>query len=221
MGDRWIQLKSIKNIERSGRMRQYHPGDWVAVGKQTALRWIAEGSAYDPKMTIKSYVGDDYGIRILHNPSVGNKILSSDERGDIPFMTEGPILPWESTLVWNPGAVLRKELIAVGFGFLDVWQMAIPLIDYETMALNTGNKDDQDKTRELVGDLRIPMYDPSLIFVHKCAETIEIFRLWEQEDDSLQNEHALLRAIFKVKPLVLPLPPNWTNPNYRSSADDW
>lgn len=225
MGDRWVQLKSLKNIERHGKLRQYHPGDWVAVGKSTALRWIAEGEAFDPKAQIREFVGNDFGIRIVNNSgNIGREILAQAGDGDpIPTATEGPLLPWELTLIWDPATLLRKELLSTGFNFLSTWQVACPLMEYKTMASNTGGPDDKGRTSDLIGDLRVPVYDPRLIFVKRCGDTRKMIEVWEEERGFSPSSphHAFLRAVYITKPLILALPPNWTNPNYLSSADDW
>jgi len=224
MGDRWVRLNTLKNIERNGKLRQYHPGDWVAVGKATALRWIAEGEAFDPKAEIREFVGDDFGIRIIGNSGIGRDILARAGDGDpIPTAIEGALLPWELTLIWDPSSLLRQEILSIGFNFLSVWQVACPLMKYEIMASNTGGPEDRGITAELIGDLRVPMYDPKLVFVKRCSDTREMVKVWkeEQEISPASPRHSFLRAIYKTKPLILALPPNWTNPNYLSSADDW
>lgn len=48
----WIQLTAIKHIEVLGKLTTYHPGDWVEVGKQLALKWIRSGDAASPKSPI-------------------------------------------------------------------------------------------------------------------------------------------------------------------------
>lgn len=224
MGDRWVQLKTIKNIERNGKLRQYRPGDWVAVGKATALRWIAEGEASDPKAEIREFVGDDFGIRIVGSSGVGRDILSQAGDGDpIPTSIDGPLLPWELTLIWDPASLLRKELLSIGFNFLSVWQVACPLMKYEVMASSIGGPEDKDITVKLIGDLRVPMYNPRLVFVKRCSDTREMIKVWKEEQELSPNSlhHSFLRAIYRTKPLILALPPNWTDPNYLSSADDW
>jgi len=223
LADRWVQLKTLKNIERHGKLRAYHPGDWVAVGKSTALRWIAEGEAFDPKAKIREFVGDDFGVRIMDKPGIGRNVLSQDGNGDpIPTAIDGPLLPWELTLIWDPKIMLRKELLSVGFNFLEIWQVACPLMKYDIMANNTGTLEDRDLTADLIGDLRIPLYNPSLMFVKRCGDTRAMIGAWEEEKGrSPSIHHALLRAIYRTKPLILALPPNWTDPNYLSSADDW
>ena len=41
----WVKLKVRKNVEIQGKMKSFSPGDWIDVGKQTALQWIAAGEA--------------------------------------------------------------------------------------------------------------------------------------------------------------------------------
>ncbi|MFA5053530.1 MAG: hypothetical protein WC565_05705, partial [Parcubacteria group bacterium] len=41
----WVQLVTIQHIADHGRTVARYPGDWVDVGKQTALAWVASGQA--------------------------------------------------------------------------------------------------------------------------------------------------------------------------------
>ena len=38
-----VRLLAIKHISVGGKLRAFHPGDWVRVGRQTARVWIAAG----------------------------------------------------------------------------------------------------------------------------------------------------------------------------------
>jgi hypothetical protein len=48
----WVQLKIIKQIEVQGRLKRYDAGDWVNVGKQTALQWFAEGACTSEELEL-------------------------------------------------------------------------------------------------------------------------------------------------------------------------
>ena len=41
----WVRLKVRKNLYVQGKMKSFSPGDWIEVGKQSALEWIAKGEA--------------------------------------------------------------------------------------------------------------------------------------------------------------------------------
>lgn len=221
MGKKWIQLLQLKHIERHGKQVPYRKGDFVQVGNQTALRWILEGSARALTANIADFApaGDGIGVLLTNHPEVGRHTLKD---ASFPIEDGDPSIPWGCTFLWDPDAPLRAELLSIGFGLLNTWEFACPLLPYERLASKIGSPDDQHKTKELIGDLRVPLYDPRIIFTRKTDLTDQLVQHWWTSVQSGTNtHHALLRAIYQAKPLVLALPPTWANPNYRAEADDW
>jgi len=221
MGKKWLQLLQVKIIERNGKRITYHKGDFVQVGNQTALHWIAEGSARSLTTDISEYVPDNEssGVYLIAHPEVGREQL---KEANIQIDHGRPQLPWGCTFLWNPDAPLRPELLAVGFNLLETWEFACPLLPYEQLANTIGSPDEQAKTKDLIGDLRIPMYDPRMMFVRKTKSTEWIIEQWQLSVERGENEHhALLRALYIEKPLLLALPPTWTHPGFDTGDDDW
>ena len=221
MGKKWVQLLQLKHIERNGKRVVYHRGDFVQVGNQTALHWIAEGSARSLTADISEYVpdGDSLGVYLIAHPEVGRKILKDSS---IQIDHGEPRIPWDFTFLWNPDAPLRPELLPVGFSLLETWEFACPLLPYEQLACTIGSQDEQDKTKDLIGDLRIPLYDPRMMFTRKTETTEWIISNWQTAIGNGHNtHHALLRAIYVAKPLLLALPPTWTHPNFDTGDEDW
>jgi hypothetical protein len=119
-------------------------------------------------------------------------------------------------MVYHPGLRLRKELVPVGFHLLDTWQVAIPLYDYDKLAIHLAQGAERERTAAVLPDLRVPMYAWELMFLRRCDETGELLRVWREEQGAPHAEpHAdtlrlsLLRALYRVKPLVLALPTTW------------
>lgn len=203
----WVQLKSIKRILTNGKLKAHYPGDWVDVGKQAARRWIADGDAWDPNAE-EVVLMEGTGILALSDalPVLPSQMTDvAIKRGDTPYM------PWERTLLWTPSCPLQTSLLPIGFGFLDVWDVAVPLYDYGVLAKDIGTKADQDKTRRVVRDLRVPVYDTALIFIKRGRATEKLLRTWIAEtSEEGDTRLAFLRAFYRVKPLMLPLPMTWS-----------
>jgi hypothetical protein len=206
----WVQLKSVKHIERQGKLRTYHPGEWVDVGKQTALRWIAEGSAWVPEGQAANLMQDDCGVFVWGDPARGEQALG-DYVGKIATQAgDWPALPWSKTMIYNPAQRLRKELVPVGFHLLDTWQVAIPLFDYDKLAIHLGDEAERARTQAVVHDLRVPLYTDALLFVRRCGDTERLLEIWRVEHVAGGDPRfSLLRALYQVKPLLLALPVTW------------
>jgi len=98
----------------------------------------------------------------------------------------------------------------VGFGLLDVWELAVPLCDYQTLAIHLGSDEEKERTKAVIRDLRVPLYDTRLMFVKHCQNTVDLFSRWQKECESSDERLAFLRALYQVKPFILALPMTWT-----------
>ena len=167
----WVQLTQGKSVEIQGKQRRFVAGDWVEVGKQTALLWISEGAAWVPEGRAVDLSGDDCGVFILGNLERGKEQLG-DYVGKIALQHgDTPTLPWPKTLIYNPSQRLRKELVPVGFHLLNTWQVALPLWDYAELAIGSGGAEDRARTQAIIKDLRVPLYSPDLVFVRRSGDT--------------------------------------------------
>lgn len=206
----WIKLKSVQYISQNGRLVKHIPGEWVQVGKQTALNWIATNQAERPDMP-------------QMNALPGCGIVSPDKaRVQALFpgldVKEGrPELAFPRTLCWDPVAKLRRELLGTGFQLLDTWEVAAPLGSYETLARDIGTEAERSLTEVIIRDLRAPFYDIRVLFVKRCPTTRALLAAWADERLAAESNGgqqaderlAFLRALYRVKPLVLALPVTW------------
>lgn len=203
----WIQLKALKHIEVQGRLRTYRAGDWVNVGKQAARMWISQDEAHIPQGQATQILDESCGVYIWGDYASGKKALG-DYAGSLE-MTAGdmPEVCWDKTLIYNPRQRLRKELVPIGFHLLGTWEMAIPLWDYDELACHVGTQEEQENTKSIIRDLRVPLYSPDLVFARECPNAKKVVQQWQ--DDNGDTRLSLLRAIYTVKPFILALPTTW------------
>jgi hypothetical protein len=217
----WVRLKSLQRIDKQGKPRDYHPGDWVDVGKQTAQLWISRGDAEIPSFTKHT------GAQL----SGSGVVVRSDTLAQYQAMFDGlkiglsviaevvPHVAFDRTLIWHPKETLRLELIVPGFGFLDTWEIAAPLYSYGELAATLGTDAARVRTKAIIRDLRVPVYDTRLMFVKRCENTDRLFEQWGKECESCDDERlTFMRAFYQIKPLMLALPVTWTNPQYGAEA---
>lgn len=200
----WLQLRQAKVIETQGRSTTYQPGDWVQVGKQLARQWLADGSAYSPFPDVNRVEepAGTAGIMLF------GQVASPPDLG-IPVANDAAWeLRWDKTLFWDYSVSVKVPLLAVGFQFLDKWQVACPLVDYRHLAQDEEmSEGEKQRTVAVIRDLRVPLYDNRLVFMRRCEDTRRLLEVWDQEGPS---RLAFLRALYITKPLLLALPCTWT-----------
>jgi hypothetical protein len=206
----YVQLLKQKNIEMHGKPTVYHPGDWVDVGKQLAQLWIAAG---DARATGNSTSVFPKGAGVVMRGVDGTPCLEQFKEIVGIVFTNTVELKYSYTCLWDSGALphIRAELLPTGFSLLDRWQLAVPFIDYTTLACNIGNEAERAATKEVIKDLRVPVYDTRLMFVKRSPDTTTLIREWRDECVPGSDERlAFLRVLYKRVPFILPLPATWT-----------
>ena len=205
----WIQLLRIMQIEKAGVSRTYHPGDWVDVGRQTAQRWVNDGVARwaEPQKYTAALTG--CGVALLSVPESAAKLSAALPQLAVEPVS-APALPFARTLVWDTGFALRPDLVPVGFGLLDVWEVTAPIVSYDTLACHVGTADARERTQAVIRDLRVPLYDGRFIFIRRCRAGEDLLAAWAEERATGDDDRlCLLRAIYRVKPLACALPVTW------------
>lgn len=207
----WVRLKSIQNIDRGGRNIVYRPGDWVDVGKQTAMLWMSRGDAEIPSYRKEQFKQGEAGVIIRGVEDVTPWQTRFDQsKLNLTLIVGDPYIAFDKTMIYDPGATLRPELIGAGFSFLDTWEIAMPLFSYDELAVHIGSEAAQARTKAVIHDLRVPVLDTRLIFVRHCESTQRLFKLWLDEGESGDDERlTFMRAYYEVKPLMLALPISW------------
>ena len=206
----WIKLLTVKQIEIAGDTKTYYPGDWVEIGKQLAVLFVAEGTATIPDFSLITNL-EGVGVTLRAGGKV-NALLTKF-KGIIVRPEEGEnLLPFERTVIVSKGVNMRPGLLPAGVGLLDKWQIAVPFVGYsdKDLAIYRGDDSDKNTTRRQILDLRVPVYDTRLMFVRRCPDTRRLFEAWNDWRKQVKDEQlAFLCALWDVKPLILPLPTSW------------
>lgn len=209
----WVQLESVQYIEVHGETRKFNPGDWVDVGKQTAQLWLSRGDACLPANMPMPINGGGSGALVLDGGQHARELLSPYIGLDVQGGTV-PELRWDKNILWSAGecAGVIPARFGAGLALLDTWELAVPLYDYKTLALHVGNDDERERTKEVILDLRVPLYDTRLMFVRRTPDTERLMHVWAMEPG--ERRLAFLRALWQVKPFILALPSCWTGGEY-------
>lgn len=207
----WVRLKTIQHIERQGKMVTYHPGDWIDLGKQAAMLLMSRNDAEIPSYRKEQFRQGEAGVVIRGVADVTPFQTRFDQsKVNLTLITGDPYIAFDKTMIYSPAATLRPELIGAGFSFLDTWEIAMPLYSYDELAVHIGSEAAQSRTRLVIHDLRVPLYDTRLIFVRLCENTQRLFTLWLDENESGDDERlTFMRAFYEIKPLMLALPVTW------------
>lgn len=118
-------------------------------------------------------------------------------------------LPWKRTLFLDPEIHVPWDLLSAGFDFLDNWEVAAPVHAYEVTAADVAQGQERQRTEQLVGDLRVPLYAHELLFARDCPGGKAFLAAWQEEQRDGDPRLAFLRALCRVKPLFLALPRSW------------
>jgi hypothetical protein len=206
----WVQLRAQKQIAVAGKSRVFYPGDWVDIGRQTAMQWIATGEAYVPRYSGTEIVGRDSGIVVRYGaPAARPQVERLLEL--VGFVEGPPAIHFERNLLWDPGLNLREGLVPIGFNLLQTWEVAVPLWSYKELACQVGSDEERARTLRVVRDLRVPLYDTRMVFVRRCPAGLDLLTAWREEwTQGADEKQAFLRGLYRVKPLILALPITWT-----------
>jgi hypothetical protein len=125
-------------------------------------------------------------------------------------VTEELAISFDRTLLLGPGATVPWELLAAAWHFLERWEAAAPLWRYGVLAADVGTKVEQERTRALTFDLRLPLYASELLFLRQCDAAQALLDSWQAEQaGGAEPRLAFLRALHQTKPLFLALPRSW------------
>jgi len=219
-----VRLKTVKHIRRSGVQRSYQPGDVVEVGNQAAIEWLLDGSAEDPfcqvgPPPVSGPRSGEYGLRILSNSEDVSLAPVGALAKSLTISYGPPAIPCKYTVLWNPKKHISANLINLGFYRVledsDTavgWEMAAGLVSLDTLARDFGSVVEREKTEALIGDLRLPVYEPGLIWARKCEGSERMISLWNEELKAQADPyHSFLRALYTSRVMLCTLPADWAS----------
>lgn len=216
----WVQMVTAKTIYLNGETKRFQPGDWVDVGKSLGLRMLELNEARTTDITKLSIfnVGDtDKGIFFAGHADRGRSVLNK-VLGPASWCVEPPILRWDKTMYWDASTVPALEVVPVAWDLLDRWEVVAPLYDYDAMAQSLGTAEDRALTQSVILDLRVPVYDTRVIFLRKCPASEDLLAVWAAEPGD--RRLAFMRALWRVKPLILSTPKTWAD-GKAHSVEKW
>lgn len=203
----WVKLKVTKVIQK----KSYSPGQWVEVGTDEALRWIAAEHAE----TL------DLG-GLLSESDIGVVYPPSSKKPVLPFrnlaLAEGGIKPlFPRSLIMNaPYSISDRDSpeflrnigkLASIFRLLQSWDVVLILSSFERNALSVA-KDERADTEAIAHDLRVPYYQACGIGVKDSPKGREFCEVYTEER-ARGKVLASLRAYYRVQPLTYFAPPSW------------
>jgi len=213
MALKWVKAcKTLSRISVNGRRERYHPGDWFQARNMEIRQRLARGEiilASDIGIP-RIYKVEDCGV-VTADTSFTEARLGVRGIGLEITYTADFVLQYPYTLFWN-GGTLRTELLPTSFELLKKWEIAIPLVDFGTLAEGVGTEEDRKLTLSVLGDLRVPLYDIRQIYARRCPAVSELLQVWKAEQEKIQEGDArlaFLRALYPNPLLILALPPSW------------
>ncbi len=216
----WHWVKAVRAIkrERDGVRETFQPGDWLQVQPRDLLRYQAEGKIQTPSEILKATFDFSHAgiLRLCKAPILPlGDFGISQEAGDFPE------LPWKYTLITARLAV-NAQNAALGFLRIeaqegwDAFEMAAQLKSGYPLAESAGTPEERALTLATLGDLRIPMYDTSLLWVRRTEATLDLIGAWTEElRHGADRDHAFLRALYTRRVLLATLPPEWVGAEMR------
>ena len=217
MARHWVQTQTvIRRYDEGGATKLYNPGDWFEVRNQELLQLQALGQIRTTAEALKATF-DFSQCGILWRGSLTS--LDAPRLQEYGIATEESAtlaLPWKYTLLGHPPAVLTAQNIALGFVRIedgkdwDAWEMAACLADGLPLAQAHGSDAEKQRTLDVVGDLRIPLYNTTMLWVRRTDTTAALIADWEAELNAGADErHAFARALYTRRVRMCTLPPNW------------
>lgn len=205
----WLKLTSPQQVTINGLPTMKHAGDWIEVRNEKIARlWIAQGKAtvLDP-----SILSDFRGVGIvLRN---GAKVPPAVESlKNITIADSNSIdLAFAITILLSGNIKLRPQYLPVALSLLDQWQILAPLYSYTELAETIGDEGGRRRTRDVIYDLRVPIYQTDMLFVRRDETTRQFMALWIEDTRATEDDPRLtfLRTLFEVKPLILAVPTIW------------
>jgi len=163
---------------------------------------------------VKNLLGPGGGVRVLGK---GKESWSNQDFGNclkaLEFSTGPVALPYQYPMLWDPSASVTPQRVLIGFSQITSkekgqlsWEM-VARLEGHYLARDVGTKAEQAKTRDLIGDLRIPVYDIRVLWIRKTAKTESLIRRWTAAIQAGEDKaHAFLRTLYTEGVLLCTLP---------------
>ena len=198
----------------AGAYTTYQPGDWFEC-KNQEMRQLVETGMVDttPDILRSEYRVSDAGVLLR---GMAPEPAGLDKYGlECKRMKGALSLPWERTVILGKGKSITAPSIVIGLSRIEAaadvdYEMAVMLASQTRLARDVGTEADQRRTLEVLGDLRLPVYDTSVLWVRRTEATEGWLAAWAKElADGSGEQHAFLRTLYTRRILVCTLPARW------------
>lgn len=207
MGKKWVLCLAPVHYEKNGLQEVAHPGDWIEIGKHQANDLMRKGIVTIPRAdrraVLVDYARSGVVVRSQNMPNFNDTKLT--------FVNNGLDLPFEYTALWDPNLPASIQTLEAGLSRCRLaveegWEVLAIALE-TTLACDVGSQEEREKTGQICHDLRTPVYEPRLVWMHHTSATEKLIRLWAEE--SADDHHAFLRSLYQSNAIVRPLPSNW------------
>ena len=213
MALKWVQaIKLITRVEQNSKRSTYYPGDWFQARNLEIKKRLAAGeiAIFENSGNAKIFEPNECGI-VTYIANLKLPKLGASAADLSMTISSEPSIPYMYTFYYT-GGKFREEMLPLAFDLLKIWHMAIPIESFDIIASSIGTMEDRKYTKEVIGDLRVPVYDIRQICFRKCAETFALVEAWQLECNRFKegdSRLAFLRALYTNPLLILALPPSW------------
>jgi hypothetical protein len=215
-----VEAKALSAYDEHNQMKRYHRGDWIEIGKQQAREWLELGRVSVPgtKESSDQVIGNlsDCGILIREGfEDNANHILQKHEQVRVRVSKRLELM-FDRSLLWKADYPMSPERAALGFVRIEKspsyagWECAAMMRGQNQLVRSIGTKEDKQGTLDLLGDLRLPVYETSAIWIRKTRATQKLVTEWQNWlDQGVGDEHAFIRALYQNRIILCTLPRGW------------
>lgn len=214
--------QKIRLRDEHGQPIVYHAGDHFSIrNKQKARELVAGGRAIMPgtEEAKTAVIGDlsDAGIVVRNGgESVAGHIIAQYEALRVQ-VSEFPALPFNRTLILDAVFPMLPQRCVLGLARVEqlekqaiAWEAAAMLQGHDVLVSSEGSAEDREGTKELIGDLRLPVYQPAAVWLRKTRATDAFVQAWADELKKGTGEiHAMTRALYTNRIILCTLPQGW------------
>jgi len=215
----WVRAKGVIYVNENGQRVTKRAGEWAEVGKHQARMLLASGQAEIPKANIRNDV-QVHGVCgvLIRSSEIEDLTPLGDMADNLRIVYDVPSVPFPYTAIWKPPARINRNAIKIGLMRLqsfegtdaEPWEILGMLAGDDVLARDMGSDEERAKTKRMIGDLRLPIYDTGLLWVRQTPATGYVMRMWADElAHGADEQHSFLRAIYSARILLCTLPPRW------------
>lgn len=204
----WVKCLGVVHVEKGGELTTCRLGDWCKMSKGEARRLIAEGKVEVPDLGHQDTGALLHGAGVFIWGNSDNVSRIEDKYPTLEIKTgEMPEIAFPKTLIWDGVTQIKPQLLPLGYGRLEQWQLAVPVLDMTTLAQDIGTEEERARLKAVILDLRVPVYSAGAIFARRCKATKKLIDDW----NAIPGNRALafLEALYTNPNLFLSLPQNW------------